>query len=164
MKVNQEATSQYNELAEALRQTGMEWVLSEVEEYLSRGKEVPFHELSQDQQALYEERLNEETSRGLKVGRAKPSDAIGVPYLPAERLVLLVEATKRVIDTSDRSQVYVSSFAARHNIYHVIFEQPVGAEPLVPSPTRREMPMAVPDDVEDRLINLSSLLDRNVLD
>jgi hypothetical protein len=164
MKEGQEALSQYNELANALREIGIGWVVAEVEEVLSRGKQVPFRDLSEDQQILYERRLDEEVSRGFRVGRVKAGDTIGVPYAPDERLSLLVAATERVIDTSVRSQVYVSNFAIRHDIHDVILEQPAGADTAATTPERREMPMTVPDNIDERRRSLDALLKENVLD
>ena len=46
MKQNQQAIGQYNELAEALTQLGIGWLVTEVEELLGRGKEVAFRDLS----------------------------------------------------------------------------------------------------------------------
>jgi hypothetical protein len=164
MKEGQEALSQYNELANALRQIGIGWVVAEVEEVLSRGKEVPFRDLSEDQQILYELRLDEEANRGFRVGRAKANDTIGVPYGPDERLALLVSATERVIDTSVRSKTYVSGFAIRHNMHEVILEQPVGADVAATNPERREIPTAVPSDVDELLNALNAFFNEKVLD
>jgi hypothetical protein len=164
MKEGQEALAQYNELANALREIGIGWVVTEVEEVLSRGKQVPFRDLSDDQQILFEHRLDEEVSKGFRVGRIKPGDTIGVPYAPDERLSLLVTATERVIDTSVRSQIYVSNFAIRHHMRDVILEQPAGADTAATTPERREMPTTVPDDIDERLRSLDTFLNENVLD
>jgi hypothetical protein len=164
MKEGQEALAQYNELANALREIGIGWIVTEVEEVLSRGKQVPFRDLSDDQQIPFERRLNEEVSKGFRVGRIKPGDTIGVPYAPDERLSLLVTATERVIDTSVRSQIYVSNFAIRHHMRDVILEQPAGADTPATNPERREMPTAVPDDTDERLRSLDTFLNENVLD
>ena len=164
MKEGQEALSQYRELANALREIGIGWVVTEVEEVLIRGKEVAFRDLSADQQALYEIRLGEEASRGFRVGRARANDKIGVPYQPDERLALLVAATERVIDTSVRSKTYVSGFARRHDMHNVILEQPVGADVGATAPERREMPMAVPKDEDERLNALTNFFNENVID
>lgn len=166
MKDGQEALSQYDELAEALRQLNMGWVVAEVEEVISRGKMVPFRDLSQDQQMLYEYRLSEEERKGFRIGRAKAGDMIGVPYRPEERLALLVSATERVVATSAQSYAYVSSFGTRHNLHDVILEQPVGADIAATSPERREVSLSPPSDsdVDERLSALNSLLNENVLD
>jgi hypothetical protein len=164
MKEGQEALSQYNELADALRQIGIGWVVAEVEDILSRGKEVPFRDLSEDQQLLYERRLNDETIRGFQVGKAKANDTIGVPYGPDERLALLVSATQRVIDTSVRSNTYVSAFAIRHNMHEVILEQPVGADIAATTPERRAIPIAIRSDVDELLNALNAFFNERVLD
>jgi hypothetical protein len=164
MKEGQEALAQYNELANALREIGIGWIVAEVEEVLSLGKKVPFQDLSEDQEISYKRRLDEEASRGFRVGRIKPGDTIGVPYAPDERLSLLVSATEKVIDTSVSSQVYVSKFAIRHNMHEVILEQPAGADTAASTPERREIPMTVPDDIDDRRRTLNAYLNENVLD
>ena len=110
MKTGQEAITQYSELASALVQMGMDWIVTEVEEVISRGKTVPFRDLSERESALYEVRLSEEARRGLTVGRAKANDFIGMPYEPNERLALLVDAVERVIMTSELSYSYVSRY------------------------------------------------------
>jgi hypothetical protein len=164
MKEGQEALAQYNELANALREIGIGWIVAEVEEVLSRGKQVPFRDISEDQQILYERRLDAEVSKGFRVGRIKPGDTIGVPYAPDERLSFLVTATERVIDASVRSQIYVSNFAIQHNMHDVILEQPAGADTTATTPERREMPMTVPDDIDERRRSLNTFLNENVLD
>jgi hypothetical protein len=164
MKEGEQALSQYNELATALRELDIGWVVAEVEEFLSRGKQVPFRDLSEDQRILYERRLDEEVSRGFRVGKAKAADTIGVPYPPDERLSLLVTATERVIDTSVHSQAYVANFAIRHGMHRVILEQPAGADTAATTQERSEMPMTVPSDIDERRSSLDAFLNENVLD
>ena len=64
MKRGQEAIAQYSELASALRQMDAEWIVTEVEEVIARGKTVPFRDLVSRRERLYESRLVEEAGRG----------------------------------------------------------------------------------------------------
>jgi hypothetical protein len=164
MKRGQEALSQYAELATALAEVGMSWVVDDVEEVIARGKTVRFRDLSQDENILYERRLTEETSKGFSIGRAKAGDSIGVPYTPDERLTLLVDAAERVIITSERSHAYVKDFANRHNISSVVLVQPVGVDVVAPMPERHEVSLVIPGDIEERLAALHRVLHDQVLD
>jgi hypothetical protein len=163
MKSGQEALAQYSELTNALLQLGANWIISEVEEAIARGKAVPFRDLSEEQSALYESRLKEEARGGLLVGRAKDDDSIGVPYEPHERLALLVDAVERTIVTSERSYSYVSSFAARLGIHSVRLENPVGAHSPAGLPEARNIPMTTPTLVNERLAILHHVLHDEVL-
>ena len=125
VKREQEAIAQFSELVSALRQMDAEWIVTEVEEVIARGKTVPFRDLSREESALYESRLVEEADRGIAVARAKPNDIIGVPYEPHERLALLVEAVERVIAASELSRSYVSRFAWQRGIDSIELEGPV---------------------------------------
>jgi hypothetical protein len=163
MKTGQEAVAQYGELANALVQMGASWIVAEVEQVISRGKTVPFRDLSKEESALYESRLTEEASRGLTVGRAKASDSIGVPYEPYERLALLVDAVERVITTSELSYSYVSSFAARLGVDSLRLEDPMGAYTTTNVPDARNIPLAAPTLVNERLAILHHVLHDEVL-
>jgi hypothetical protein len=81
MKTGQEAVAQYGELANALVQMGASWIVAEVEQVISRGKTVPFRDLSEEESAQYESRLTEEASRGLPVGRAKATGSASWCYV-----------------------------------------------------------------------------------
>jgi len=142
----------------------MSWVVDEVEEVIARGKAVQFRDLSQDESILYERRLDEETRKGISIGRAKATDSIGVAYRPDERLALLVDAAERVIITSERSHAYVSGFATRLGISAVVLEQPIGADVTAAAPERRELAVTVPADIDDRLAVLHRILHNEVLD
>jgi hypothetical protein len=163
MKSGQEAVAQYSELVSALLQMGANWIVTEVEEVISRGKTVPFQDLSEEESALYESRLSEEARGGLTVGRAKADDSIGVPYEPYERLALLVDAVERVIMTSERSYYYVSTFAARLGINSVRLENPVGNYNTSDTPEARNIPLTAHTLVNERLAILHHVLHDEVL-
>jgi len=163
MKNGQEAVAQYSELASALVQMGASWIVAEVEQVISRGKTVPFRDLSEEESALYESRLTEEARRGLPVGRAKANDSIGVPYEPYERLALLVDAVERVITTSELSYSYVSSFAAGLGINSLRLESPIGASITAGVPEVRNIPLTAPTLVNERLAILRHVLHDEVL-
>jgi len=138
VKSGQEARAQYSELVNALRQMDADWIVTEVEEVIARGKTVSFRNLSREESALYESRLVEEVGRGIAVARAKPNDIIGVPYEPHERLVLLVQAAERVIVASELARSYISKFASERGINSIELEIPVeGATAASISGTRR---------------------------
>lgn len=163
MKTGQEAVAQYAELASALVQIEASWIVTEVEQVISRGKTVPFRDLSEEESALYESRLTEEAGRGLPVGRAKANDSIGVPYEPYERLALLVDAVERVITTSELSYSYVSNFAARLGVNSLSLENPVRAYTTADVPDARNIPLAAPTLVNERLAILHHVLRDEVL-
>jgi hypothetical protein len=163
MKNYQEAAAQYLELANALLQMGANWIVTEAEEVISRGKTVLFRDLSAEESALYEGRLNEEARGGLPVGRAKADDFIGVPYEPYERLVLLVDAVERVVITSERSYAYVSGFAARLGINSLRLEDPIGAYSSADVAGARDIPLTAPTLVNERLSILHHVLHDEVL-
>jgi hypothetical protein len=164
MKRDQEALSQYTELAAALADVGMGWVVDELEEDITQGKAIQFRELSQDENMLYERRLTQEARKGFSIGRAKAGDSIGVPYAPEERLALLVDAAERVIITSERSHAYLKNFASRHNISAVVLLQPVGADILASAPEQHEVSLAISEDIDERLAALHRILHDEVLD
>jgi hypothetical protein len=163
VKRRQEASEQYSELANAILQLGASWIIAEVEEVIARGKAIPFRDLPAEQSALYETRLSEEARGGLLVGRAKEDDSIGVPYEPHERLALLVDAVERVIVTSERSHSYVSSFAARLGINSVRMENPVEAYNPANHPEPRNISVATPTLMNERLAFLHHFLRNEVL-
>ena len=164
MKNDQEATAQYSELANALLQLGANWIVTEVEEVISRGKTVLFRDLSAEESALYESRLNEEARGGLPVGRAKADDFIGVPYDPHERLALLVDAVERVVITSERSYAYVSRFAMRLGIDSMKLESPIATYPSTEvAEEARDIPLRTPTLVNERLSILHHVLHDEVL-
>ncbi len=163
VKRGQEAVAQYSELASALRQMDADWIVTEVEDVIARGKTVPFHDLSHEESALYESRLIEEVGRGVAIARAKANDIIGVPYEPHERLVLLVEAVERVIVASELSRSYISKFAVQRGINSIKLESPVGADTAV-SPSRvRSIPLEGPTLINERLSILRYVLRDEVL-
>jgi hypothetical protein len=137
VKRGQEATAQYSELVSALRQIDADWIVTEVEEVIARGKTVSFRNLSREEGALYESRLVEEVGRGIAVARAKPNDIIGVPYEPHERLVLLVQAVERVIAASELARSYISKFASERGINSIELEIPVEGAAAITSKMRR---------------------------
>ena len=163
MKTSREAVAQYGELANALVQMGASWIVAEVEQVISRGKTVPFRDLSEEESAQYESRLTEEADRGLPVGRAKASDSIGVPYEPHERLALLVDAVERVITTSELSYSYVSAFAVRLGVSSLRLENPIGSYTTVDVPDARSIPLAAPTLVNERIAILHHVLHDEVL-
>jgi len=163
MKTGQEAEAQYAELVSALVQMKASWIATEVEQVISRGKTVPFRDLSEKESALYESRLTGEADRGLPVGRAKANDSIGVPYEPYERLALLVDAVERVITTSELSYSYVSSFATRLGVNSLSLENPVGAYATADVPDARNIPLTAPTLVNERLAILHHVLRDEVL-
>jgi hypothetical protein len=155
--------AQYGELASALVQMGAGWVVAEVEQIVSRGKTVPFRDLSEEESAQYESRLTEEVSRGLPVGRAKASDSIGAPYEPYERLALLVDAVERVVTTSELSYFYISTFAARLGVSSLKLESPIVAYTAADVVGAREIPLTAPTLVKERLAILRHVLNDEVL-
>lgn len=163
MKVGQQAITQYSELAVALVEIGAGWIVTEVDEVSSRGKTVPFQDLSEEESALYESRANEEASRGLAVGRAKANDFIGVPYEPYERLAILVDAVERVVMTSELSHSYISNFAARLGINSVRLENPLGVDVAAVAAESYNIPLAAPTLVNERLAILRHVLRDEVL-
>ena len=163
MKTGQEAITQYAELAEALVQMGADWIVTEVDEVISRGKTVPFRDLSAEESARYEGRLSEETRRGLTVGRAKANDSIGVPYEPHERLALLIDALERVITTSELAQSYISAFSSRLGITSIRLESPPGADSTGSRPESWSLPLAKPSLINERLAILRHVLHDEVL-
>jgi hypothetical protein len=163
MKRAREASAQYSELANAILQLGANWIIAEVEEVIARGKTIPFRDLSAEQSALYESRLNEEARGGLLVGRAKGDDSIGVPCEPHERLALLVDAVERIIVTSERSYSYVSSFATRLGIHSVRMENPVEAYNPADLSEARNISVTTPTLMNERLSILHHVLHNEVL-
>lgn len=163
MKRGQEATAQHSELVSALRQMGADWIVTEVEEVIARGKTVPFRDLSHAESALYEGRLFEEIGRGMAVARAKPNDIIGVPYEPHERLVLLVEAVERVIASTELSRSYISKFAAQRGINSIALESPVADEVAANASRIRSIPLDTPPLINERLSILRHVLHDEVL-
>jgi len=163
VKRGQEAITQYSELVSALRQMDADWIVTEVEEVIARGKTVPFRDLSREESSLYESRLIEEVGRGLAVARAKANDTIGVPYEPHERLALLVEAVERVIIISELSRAYISKFAAQRGISSIELESPLTADaPAGPSKMYR-IPLEMPTLTNERLSILRHVLRDEVL-
>jgi hypothetical protein len=158
MKRETEALSQYAELAAALRQLNAEWIVTEVEEILARGKTIPFRALSAEETRLYESRLSEEAVRGFAVTRAKANDTIGVPYEPHERLSLLVDAVQRVIAASELSHSYISRFAAEHGIRSVDLEIPAELDVVGISPGTRNISLTGSTLVNERLSILRHML------
>jgi hypothetical protein len=163
MKNGEEAVAQYSELASALVEIGLSWIISEVEEVSARGKAVPFRDLSEEQSRLYESRLSEETRGGLVVGRAREDDSIGIPYEPQERLALLVDAVERVVVTSERSYSYVSNFASRLGLNSVRLESPVGSYGSSDVLEARNISTEPPTLVNERLAILCHVLRDEVL-
>jgi hypothetical protein len=163
MKHGQEAQAQYSELAAALGQMDAGWIVSEVEEVISRGKTVLFRDLSPDEHALYESRLTEEIDRGAAVAPARPNDNIGVPYEPHERLALLVEASERVIAAGELSRFYISRFAAEQGIIAIDLESPEDLSTLASDLVARSIPLEAPRLTNERLSILRHTLHDEVL-
>jgi hypothetical protein len=162
VKQKQEARAQYLELASALRQVDVSWIVAEVEEVIARGKKVPFRNLSREESDLYESRLTEEIGRGIAVGRAKANDIIGVPYEDHERLALLVEAVERVIIASELALSYISQFAAQRGITSIQLESPMEESATSTSSTRR-VSLEMPKLTNERLSILRHVLNDEVL-
>lgn len=163
MKHGQEAIEQYSELASALLQLDAGWIVTEVEEVIARGKMIQFRNLSEEESALYESRLIEETDRGVTVARAKSSDIIGVPYEPHERLILLVEAVERVVITSELSRSYISKFATQQGISSIDLEHPGEADVAATTSSMRRISLGVPILANERLSILRQVLHNEVL-
>jgi hypothetical protein len=164
MKREQEAINQYSELTNALVQMGIGWIVTEVDEVISRGKAVLFRDLSDEQSLLYESRLSEEARWGLTIGRAKANDFIGVPYEPHERLALLVDAVERVVVTSELSKASLSRFASRLGISSVVLESPIETDIAASAPEPRVIPLVGPALVNERLSILHHVLRDEVLE
>ncbi len=162
-KQGADATQQYEQLALALREIGAGWVAEEVIELVSRGKTVPLSSLSDEAEAVYRDRLSVESKKGLAVGRISKSDEVTIPYSPAERLALLVDATERVVTATARSHAYVTRFAAENELTGVRFEEPRGLDQTPSDPELQEIPLLAPDDLEERLRGLTTLLTTRVL-
>lgn len=163
MKFGQEASAQYSELVSALRQLSANWIVTEVEDVIARGKTVPFRDLSHEESVLYESRLIEEVDRGIPVARAKANDIIGVPYEPHERLALLVEAVERVIAASELSRSYISKFAADQSIGSIGLESPVEGDTTAGAPGMRSISLEAPRLTNERLSILHHVLHDEVL-
>jgi hypothetical protein len=163
MKRGAEATSQYSELASALRQLDAGWIVTEVEEVIARGKAIPFRALSEGESIMYENRLLEETGRGVMVARARANDTIGVSYEPHERLVLLVEAVERVVTASELSRSYISSFAAQRGITSINLERPAEADIAAGTARARGISLQKPALANERLSILHHVLHDEVL-
>jgi hypothetical protein len=140
-----------------------DWIVTEVEEVIARGKTMPFRDLSREESALYESRLVEEVGRGIAVARAKPNDIIGVPYEPHERLALLVEAVERVIAASELSRSYIFKFASERAIDSIELESPVGDVAVARTSRTRSISLEVPRLTNERLSILRHVLDDEVL-
>jgi hypothetical protein len=163
VKRGQEAIAQYSELVSALRQIDADWIVTEVEEVIARGKTVSFRNLSREESALYESRLVEEVSRGIAVARAKPNDIIGVPYEPHERLVLLVQAVERVIAASELARSYISKFALERGINSIELEIPVEGATATNTSSTRRISLEMPPFTNERLSILHHVLHDEVL-
>jgi hypothetical protein len=163
VKHGQEATAQYSELVSALRQIDADWIVTEVEEVIARGKTVPFRNLSREESVLYESRLVEEEGRGIAVARAKPNDIIGVPYEPHERLVLLVQAVERVIAASELARSYISKFASERGINSIELEIPVEGAAATSTSRMRRISLEMPPFTSERLSILHHVLHDEVL-
>jgi hypothetical protein len=163
VKRGHEAIAQYSELVSALRQIDADWIATEVEEVIARGKTVPFRSLSREESALYESRLVEEVGRGIAVARAKPNDIIGVPYEPHERLALLVQAVERVIAASELAQSYISRFASERGISSIELEIPVEAGTAASTSRMRRISLKMPPLTNERLSILHHVLHDEVI-
>jgi hypothetical protein len=163
VKRGNEAIAQYSELVSALRQIDADWIVTEVEEVIARGKTVPFRSLSHEEGVLYESRLVEEASRGIAVARAKPNDIIGVPYEPHERLALLVQAVERVIAASELAQSYISKFASELGITSIELEIPVETDTVASASRMRGISLEMPSLTNERLSILHHVLDDEVV-
>ena len=163
MKRGQEAAAQYAELVSALRQLGADWIVTEVEEVLARGKTVPFRDLSREESGLYERRLVEEVDRGLAVARAKPDDIIGVPYEVHESLGLLVEAVERVVAATELSRSYIARFAAQRGVDSIALESPAADVAAANASRTRSIPLDAPHLTNERLSILRRVLHDEVL-
>jgi hypothetical protein len=163
VKRGQEATAQYSELVSALRQIDADWIVTEVEEVIARGKTVLFRDLSREEGTLYENRLVEEVGRGIAVARAKPNDIIGVPYEPHERLALLVQAVERVITASELAYSYISRFASERGISSIEFEIPVGEDTVANTSRMHRVSMEMPTLTNERLSILHHVLHDEVI-
>lgn len=163
MKRGQEAIAQYSELVSALRQIDADWIVTEVEEVIARGKTVPFRNLSREENALYESRLVEEVGRGIAVARAKPNEIIGVPYEPHERLTLLVQAVERVIAASELAHSYISRFASEGGISSIELEIPVEGDAVAGPSRTRSISLEVPLLTNERLSILHQVLHDEVM-
>jgi len=162
VKRGQEATAQYSELVSALRQIDVDWIVTEVEEVIARGKTVSFRNLSLEESALYESRLVEEVGRGIAVARAKPNDIIGVPYEPHERLALLVQAVERVIAASELARSSISKFASERGITSIELEIPAEGAAAITSGMRR-VSLEISPFTNERLSILHHVLHDEVL-
>lgn len=163
MKRGQQAIEQYSELVSALRQLDADWIVSEVEEVIARGKTVPFRHLSREENLLYEDRLVEEIDRGIPVARAKANDIIGVPFEPHERLALLAEAVERVVNASELSLSYISGFAIQQGINSIELESPAGADTASGSLRTGSISLGAPTLTNERLSILRHVLHDEVL-
>jgi hypothetical protein len=163
MKLGQEALAQYTELVAALQQLHAEWIVTEVEEIIARGKVVSFRDLSQEESALYESRVVEESGRGVAVPRAKPSDIIGVPYDPHERLGLLVQAIERVVAVSELSRSYIYRFAVTRGIGSIELWNPLEDDQMADSRDVHIVSVQSPTFTNERLAILRHVLSSEVL-
>jgi hypothetical protein len=163
MKNEQESIAQYTELVDALLTIGADWIIAEVEEVVSRGRAVQFRELSPEESALYETRLNEESRSGVPVGRAKADDFIGVPYSPHEQLTLLVDAIERVVITSERSHAYVTRLTKRLGIVSLELTDPIAGYLSAEPAEQRTISLTAPSLMNERLSILHHVLYNEVL-
>lgn len=163
MKRGQEAVAQYSELASALGQMNAGWIVTEVEEFIARGKTAPFRDLSREESILYESRLVEEMGKGIPVARAKPNDIIGVPYEPHERLALLVDAVERVISASELSRSSIFKFAMESEIDLIELEGTVGEGDEASSLRMHSISLNIPTLTNERLSILHHVLHDEVL-
>ena len=164
MKQNRDAEAQYAELASALRVTGFEWVVEEVEEAAAQGKQVPFGSLEISEQHQYKTRLDRERLKGLRVGRAKPTDEIGAELSPGERLHMLADAAERVISTSALAHSYVVRFADEHELMSITLMPPPRTVPTVEAESAKEVTMEPRDDISQSLTLLRRTLRNEVLE
>lgn len=163
MKRGQQAIAQYSELASALRQMDVDWIVTEVAEVIARGKTMLFRDLSHGESILYESRLMDEAGRGIAVARAKPNDIIGVPYEPHERLALLVEAVERVIAASELSRSYISKFASERGIDSIELATPAGDDTATSTSRIHSFSLEMPTLTNERLSILHHVLRDEVL-
>jgi hypothetical protein len=163
MKLGQEALTQYTELVAALQHLRADWIVTEVEEIIARGKAVSFRDLSQAESALYESRFTEESGRGVAVPRAKPSDVIGVQYDPHEKLGLLVQAIERVVAVSELSRSYIYQFAVTRGIGSIELWNPLEDDLTENSRDAHIVSVQLPMFTNERLAILRHVLSGEVL-
>lgn len=160
MKTAQDAAAQLIELADALREIGAGWVVDEIDDVVAQGKSVQLQELPRAEQSHYRERLSAESRKGLKVGRAAAGDEVSIAYTAEERLQLLVDGARRVLETTARSHGYISEFATTHELQVVTLEDPAGLEETADGTdgSSREVRPGRANDIDQHVARLTRVL------